>query len=106
MAGTAGPLLLGTPTHAFTKRRLKKVRGAVRVTGVLRGAVGGETVVVARRDLAGGPWHEQTVVVGANGGSFATTWHISRSSLFVAEWAGDSGRPGQGSKVLTVTVKK
>lgn len=106
VAGTAGPLLLSTPIHAFTQRRLKKVRGTVRVSGILRGAIGGETVVVARRDLAGGPWHEQRVVVGANGGSFATTWRISRTSLFVAQWSGDSGRPGQGSNVLTVTVKK
>ena len=62
--------------------------------------------MVARRNLAGGPWQEQRVVVGANGGSFATTWHISQSSLFVAQWSGDSGRPGQGSQVLTVTVKE
>ncbi len=108
VAGTAGPLLLSTPIHAFSKKRLKKVKGAVRVSGVLRGAVGGETVVVARRNLAGGPWQKQRVVVGANGGSFATTWHISQSSLFVAQWSGDSGRPGQGSAALTVnvTVKK
>jgi len=39
------------------------------------------------------------------GGSFATTWHITQSSVFVAQWAGDSGRPGQGSKMLTVTVR-
>ena len=104
VAGTAGPLLLSTPIHAFTAKRLKKVRGAVRVSGVLKGAIGGETVVVARRNLAGGPWQEQRVVVGANGGSFATTWHISGSSLFVAQWSGDSGRPGQGSQVLTVKV--
>ncbi len=104
VAGTAGPLLLSTPIHAFTAKRLKKLRGAVRVSGVLKGAIGGETVVVARRNLAGGPWQEQRVVVGANGGSFATTWHISESSLFVAQWSGDSGRPGQGSQVLSVKV--
>jgi photosystem II stability/assembly factor-like uncharacterized protein len=106
VSGSAGPLILGTPTRTFSKKRLKKSRGTVRVSGVLRGAIGGETVVVARRNLSGGPWQEQRVVVGANGGSFATTWHISQSSLFVAQWSGDSGRPGQGSKVLTVTVKK
>ncbi len=106
VAGSAGPLILGTTTHALTKKRLKKLKGLVRISGVLKGAIGGETVVVARRNLSGGPWQEQRVVVGANGGSFATTWHISQTSLFVAEWVGDSGRPGQGSSVLTVTVKK
>ena len=105
VSGSAGPLVLSTSIHAFTKKRLKKAKGAVRITGVLRGAIGGETVVVARRNLSGGPWQEQRVVVGANGGSFATSWHISKTSVFVAQWAGDSGRPGQGSSVLTVTVK-
>ena len=73
-------------------------------TGTLSGALGGETIVVSRRDLAGGSWHTQQVVAGANGGSFATTWQITRSSVFVAQWAGDSGRPGLGSKVLKVLV--
>jgi hypothetical protein len=105
VAGSSEPLTLNTSRRSFTKRRLKAVRGAVRVSGVLRGAVGGETIVVARRDLAGGPWQEQRVVAGANGGSFGTTWHIKHSSVFVAQWAGDSGRPGQGSAVLKVLVK-
>jgi hypothetical protein len=41
---------------------------------------------------------------GANGGSFTTTWHIGASSVFVAQWAGDSGRQSLGSTVLRVTV--
>jgi hypothetical protein len=61
--------------------------------------------VVSRRNLAGGPWQQQEVVAGANGGSFETTWHITKSSLFVAHWAGDNGHPGVGSSVLSVTVK-
>jgi photosystem II stability/assembly factor-like uncharacterized protein len=105
VSGSAGPLTLTTATPAFTKHKLKAVRGAIRVSGALRGAIGGETIVVARRDLSGGFWQEQRVVAGANGGSFSTTWHITRSSVFVAQWAGDSGRPGQGSAVLKVVVK-
>ena len=62
--------------------------------------------MVARRNLSGGPWSEQRVVAGANGGSFSSTWHVTHSSVFVAQWAGDSGRPGSGSRVLEVTVKK
>jgi hypothetical protein len=105
VSGGAGPLTLTTGTRALTKRKLKATHGAVRVSGVLRGAIGGETIVVSCRDLRGGPWKEQRVVAGANGGSFSTTWHIGRSSVFVAQWSGDSGRPGQGSAVLRVLVK-
>jgi hypothetical protein len=76
----------------------------VTVNGTLAGAVGGEEIVVSRRDAAGGAWQHQEVVAGANGGSFTTTWRLSRSSVFVAQWAGDSGRPGLGSKVLSVGV--
>ena len=61
--------------------------------------------MVSRRDLTGGAWQHQEVIAGANGGSFTTTWHISRSSVFVAQWAGDSGRPGSGSRLLQVSVR-
>jgi photosystem II stability/assembly factor-like uncharacterized protein len=105
VAGTSEMLSLSTPKRTFTKRRLKAAHYSVRVSGALAGALGGEAIVVSHRNLAGGAWQQQQVVAGANGGSFATTWHITQSSVFVAQWAGDSGRPGQGSKVLTVTVR-
>jgi hypothetical protein len=76
----------------------------VRVTGTLAGASGGETIFVSRRDLAGGRWQQQTVIAGANGGSFATSWRITASSVFVAQWDGDSGRLGQGSRPLKILV--
>ena len=103
--GTSETLSLSTSKRTFTKRKLKAAHYSVRVAGALAGALGGETIVVSRRNLAGGGWQQQQAVAGANGGSFATTWHITQSSVFVAQWAGDSGRPGQGSKVLTVTVR-
>jgi len=67
--------------------------------------VGGEQIVVARRDLKGTRWSQQVVTAGANGGSFTTSWKISRTSVFVAQWAGDSGRRGAGSVPLVVSVK-
>jgi len=106
VTGARQALSLTTGRRTFTKRRLRAAHYSVRVTGTLTGAVGGETIVVSRRNLAGGPWQEQQVVAGANGGSFATTWHITKSSVFVAQWAGDSGRPGLGSAVLKVTIGK
>jgi len=105
VTGTAEALALSTPHRLYTRRRLKAAHSSVRVAGILSGAQGGEQIVVSRRNLAGGPWQQQEVVAGANGGSFATTWHITQSSLFVAHWAGDNGHPGVGSAVLVVTVK-
>ncbi len=104
VAGGAQTLALSTPRTSLSRRALRTAHDTVRVDGTLSGALGGETIVVSRRDLAGGSWHTQQVVAGANGGSFATTWQITRSSVFVAQWAGDSGRPGLGSKVLKVLV--
>ncbi len=104
VAGVSETLALSTPRKTYTKRELRAAHYSVRISGTLAGAIGGETIVVSRRALAGGPWQQQTVVAGANGGSFATTWRITASCVFVAQWAGDSGRPGQGSKVLTVSV--
>jgi hypothetical protein len=104
VAGVSEKLSLSTPRRAFTKRKLKAAHYSVRISGSLAGAAGGEVIVVSRRDVSGGSWQQQIVVAGANGGSFATTWHVTRSSVFVAQWAGDSGRPGQGSRVLRVGV--
>jgi photosystem II stability/assembly factor-like uncharacterized protein len=104
VAGTVGKLSLVTRTRSLTKRKLRAIHNSVTVNGTLAGAVGGEAIVVSRRDAASGVWQHQVVVAGANGGSFTTTWRLSRSSVFVAQWAGDSGRPGLGSKMLSVGI--
>jgi photosystem II stability/assembly factor-like uncharacterized protein len=104
-AGTASTLTIATSTKTLSKKKLRRAHGAVRIDGVLLGAQGGEQIVVSRRNLAGGAWQHQTATAGANGGSFTTTWHIRASSVFVAQWAGDSGRASLGSKVLRLTVR-
>jgi photosystem II stability/assembly factor-like uncharacterized protein len=105
-AGSATTLSLRTPKKAFTKKAFKKAKGRVTVSGTLPGAVGGEQIVVARRDLNGATWTQQIVTAGANGGSFTTSWRIRGSSVFVAQWAGDSGRRGAGSVPLVISVKR
>jgi photosystem II stability/assembly factor-like uncharacterized protein len=105
-AGSPTALSLRTTKRSYTKRALKKAKGRVTVSGTLPGAVGGEQIVVARRDLTGTRWSQQIVTAGANGGSFTTSWRIRRSSVFVAQWAGDSGRRGAGSVPLTISVKR
>ena len=105
VAGTPGALALSTRSLRLTRRALRRAHGAVVVDGTLSGALGGEQIVVSRRSARGGTWEHQVVVAGANGGSFTTTWHVSGASVFVAQWAGDSGRPGLGAKPLTVSVR-
>jgi hypothetical protein len=106
VSGTAGALSLSTPLHVITQRRLWRDHFSVRIEGTLSGASGGEQIVVSHHNLSGGPWQHQVVVAGANGGSFGSTWVIRHSCVFVAQWAGDSGRPGEGSVSLKVIVSK
>lgn len=104
-AGTASTLTIATKARTLNRKKLRRAHGSVRIAGVLKGAQGGEQIVVSRRNLAGGAWQHRTATAGANGGSFTTTWHVSASSVFVAQWAGDSGRASLGSKVLRLTVR-
>jgi photosystem II stability/assembly factor-like uncharacterized protein len=92
-------------TKKLSKKQLKKKKGKVAITGTLKGAQGGERIVVSRRDAKGVGWKHQVVTAGANGGSFTTSWKIKGSSVFVAQWAGDSGRAAVGSSVFSVRVK-
>ena len=62
--------------------------------------------LVSARKAGSSSWKEQVVTAGANGGRFTASFSISGPAEFVARWAGDSGRQGAGSSVLTVTVKK
>lgn len=105
VSGAQAPLTLSTHRRSFSKRALRAAQDTVAVNGTLGGALGGEQIVVSRRNLSGGAWQHQEVVAGANGGSFTTSWRITSSSVFVAQWAGASGRPGAGSSVLRVTVR-
>jgi photosystem II stability/assembly factor-like uncharacterized protein len=104
-AGAPGALTIATKTHTFSKKKLRRAHRTVRIDGVLQGAQGGEQLVVSRRNVSGGSWQHQTTTAGANGGSFTTTWRVNSSSVFVAQWAGDSGRASLGSTPLRVTVR-
>jgi hypothetical protein len=105
VVGTPGTLNLTTARTRISRRQLRTAHHTIVVSGTLGGAVGGEQVVIARRSLGGGGWEDRTVIAGANGGTFSATFHVTGSSVFVAQWAGDSGRPGLGSHALTVIVR-
>jgi hypothetical protein len=104
-AGKPSQLQIGTAKAQLTRQQLRKAKGQVTITGTLSGATGGERIVVSRRDQKGGLWEQKTVAAGANSGSFTASFKVSRSSLFVAQWEGDSGRQSAGTPVLTVRVK-
>jgi hypothetical protein len=100
-AGSASTLSLTTNTKKVTKK-VKRIT----VGGALKGAQGGEPIVVSARKVGSTSWREQVVTAGANGGRFTATFNIKGPAEFVARWAGDSGRQGAGSSVLTITLKK
>ncbi|HEY3020029.1 MAG TPA: YCF48-related protein [Solirubrobacteraceae bacterium] len=104
-AGDASRLTLTVPARRFTRRSLRRAGGQLTIRGTLAGAQGGEQVVVSRRDARGGRWIRQVVTAGANGGSFTATFRLARSSYVVAQWAGDSGRTGAGTRVLGISVR-
>jgi hypothetical protein len=104
-AGTAGSLKLRATPARLTKAALKRTHGKVTLSGTLGAAAGGEQITISARALGGGAWTSQTVTAGANGGSFSATFHIRGSAVFVAQWPGESGRMGVGSRALTVNVR-
>ena len=105
-AGVASPLKIKATPSRFTRASLKRARGKVTITGTLGGAIGGEQIVVSARGLDGSVWTSRTVTAGANGGSFSATFNVKGPAVFVAQWAGDSGRAGQGTAPLVVRVTK
>lgn len=75
----------------------------IAVSGALKPAAGGETVVVSGR-AAGDPRWRSAVAQVARDGGFTTAWKVKATSIFVAQWRGDERRRGDGSEALTVTV--
>ena len=105
-AGVASPLKIKATPSKFTKKTLKSTKGKVTISGTLAGAIGGEQVTISARAVNGVDWSSRTVTAGANGGSFSATFNIKNPAVFVAQWAGDSGRNGAGTAPLTVKVTK
>ena len=98
-AGTVSSLRITTPTP-----HLKKA-GTVRIDGRLKGARGGEPVVVSLRQSGSDRWLFETVQAASNG-TFTVVARISKTTHFVAQWAGDQDRRGAGTPALRVKVGK
>jgi len=104
-AGSRSSVTLKASPGSFTKRSLRRARGRVTTSGKLAGAVGGERITISARARNGTDWTSRTVTAGANGGAFSATFTIRNAAIFVAQWAGDSGRAGVGSKPLSVRFR-
>ena len=104
-AGAPSQIQLTTSRTTLTKRQLRRAGFNVTVNGTLPGAQGGEPIVVSLRQR-GRAWDQRIVLAGANNGSFTATFRgVTRSAEVVAQWAGDSGRQGAGSRVLRIRVR-
>lgn len=69
---------------------------SITIRGRLRGAQGGEQVTLY---TSGAPARVLTV---ASSGSFTATLTVRRTTTFVAQWAGDGLRSGDGTPALVV----
>lgn len=101
---------IGTPSTLKIKSSKVTVKKNTEftVSGTLAPSQGGEQVTVLARqtDAKGGTkWVRQTATVSL-GGTFTTTWKISRATIFVARWAGDATHDGDGANPITVKLKK
>lgn len=87
-----------------TSRRKVRRRATIRVSGKVSGASAGSKVLVARRLIGESGWDYQTAKIASNG-TFTTTWKVTKTATFVAQWIGDADQAGDGSTPLTVRVK-
>lgn len=90
--------LRGTPTVVTATASTRAITRRTRVTisGRLTPALGGEQVVVSTSD------QRNRIVTVASNGRFSTSFLISKTTAFVAQWAGDRTRAGDGSAAVTV----
>ena len=96
---------LGEPSTLTlsTKTRRLRRKGKVRIDGKLSPTAAGARVEVDMRQFNSARWVRQIATVRSDG-TFSTNWTVSRTSSFVAQWAGDQARNGDGSPALRVTV--
>jgi photosystem II stability/assembly factor-like uncharacterized protein len=88
-----------------TARRTVRRRSAIRLSGRVRGARAGARVLVARRERGESGWVHQDATIASNG-SFTTRWRVTKTAVFVAQWAGDEDSVGDGSGALVVRVRR
>jgi photosystem II stability/assembly factor-like uncharacterized protein len=97
--GSPSRLSLSTPS-----RRLRG-RATIRVSGRVAGAAPGSQVLVSRRFRGESGWDHQLATVAADG-AYTTTWKVTTSMTFVAQWIGDAKHAGDGTRPVTLTLRR
>ncbi|MDP9384683.1 MAG: YCF48-related protein [Actinomycetota bacterium] len=98
-AGADSVLTLSASSRAVRRERPVTIRGR------LAPAEGGETATIFARSAGRTSWEEIPLRVASNG-TFSVTRRLRRSTQFVAQWQGDDDRRSDGTKVLTVRVRR
>ena len=86
-----------------TKTRTLRRRTKIRLDGRVTPSAPGARVEVVMRDATNNRVSRQIVTVRSDG-RFTASFTVSRTSYFVAQWAGDSDRNSDGSSAVRVTV--
>jgi photosystem II stability/assembly factor-like uncharacterized protein len=94
--GKASKLRISSPT-----RRIRRAGDAVRISGRLSPARGGEHVVVSVLEAGSTHWRFEDAVV-ASDGKFTVVVRLRRASQIVAQWAGDDRSAGAGTPALRI----
>lgn len=94
--------LVGTPSSLSiaSTPRVRRGRGDITITGRLAGARGGEQVVLYATRLPA-----RTLTVSSSG-TFTARYRLRRDTTFVAQWAGDGARDGDGTRALEVARRR
>jgi photosystem II stability/assembly factor-like uncharacterized protein len=92
-----------TITAKPSVKRLNKA-GIVRLTVQLQPGVSGARVALLSRSGKNGRWTVDADALTRGGGTLTIDRRVRATTEFVAQWAGDADRNGDGSPVVTVTV--
>lgn len=101
---------IGTASTLSLRASSKRVRkgATVRVTGRLSNAQGNEQVAVLARvaGAKGGTKWKQLVRTVSIGGTFTTSWTITKPTVIIARWSGDASHDGDGTTALKISISK
>lgn len=85
--------------------RTRGAPGTIRLTGTVNGAAPGSGVLVSRRFRGESGWDHKLAPVTPSG-AFTSSWRLTRTSTFVAQWIGDDDQAGDGSAPLTLKLRR
>jgi photosystem II stability/assembly factor-like uncharacterized protein len=92
-------------TIASKVKSVKKPR-VVKITGKLSPTVAGANVTVSTRDPKTNRWTAVGAPKVSSTGTFTTSFRITRTRQFVAQWRGDADHNGDGSPAIAIVKKK